>query len=229
MKFVARCAFVMAISGASVPGHAQEVTETRVTQPSSGEASPVVRVQSPDRIFGVVPNYSTVDSAENLQPITTKQTFQMTALGTFDPYVFAFVGVTVGLGQGGAASYGTRYATALADNSIGNFMTSAVLPAVFHQDPRYMALRTGGFLRRATYAATRSAVTRSRSGQTEFNYSELGGNAIAAGVSNIYYAPVDRTVTGTVTRWGMQVLWDTVSNELKEFWPDIHQRMRRHK
>jgi hypothetical protein len=227
MRFVAHCVIGLAVCGMSVPMHAQDVAETRVTQVSSNEATPIARVQSSDRIFGVLPNTLTVDGAENLQPITTKQTFQMTAQGTFDPYVFAFVGVTVGLGQGGDASYATRYATALADNSIGNFMTSAVLPAVFRQDPRYVALRTGGFLRRASYAATRTVVTRSRSGQTQFNYSELGGNAIAAGVSNVYYAPAERTITGTMTRWGMQVLWDTVSDELKEFWPDIHQRMRR--
>jgi hypothetical protein len=228
MKFSARCAFVIALWGASVPAHAQDVAETRVTQVSSDEASPVVRPTSPDRIFGVLPNYLTVEGADNLQPITTTQTFQMTARSSFDPYVFAFIGVTASLGPGGAASYGTRYAKALADNSIGNFMTSAVLPAVFHQDPRYVALRTGGVLHRASYAATRSAVTRSRSGETQFNYSELGGNAMAAGFSNVYYALSDRSITGTVTRWGMQVLWDTVSNELKEFWPDIHQRMRRH-
>jgi hypothetical protein len=51
--------------------------------------------------------------------------------------------------------------------------------------------------------------------------------AIAAGISNAYYAPGDRTVGGTLARWGMQVLWDTVSNELKEFWPDIRRKMRK--
>jgi hypothetical protein len=29
-------------------------------------------------------------------------------------------------------------------------------------------------------------------------------------------------------RWGMQVMWDTLSNEMKEFWPDIHNYLRHH-
>jgi hypothetical protein len=148
----------------------------------------------------------------------------MAALNTFDPYVFPFVGVVAGLNRG-TGSYTDHYATSLADNSIGNFMTSAILPTALHQDPRYFELGHGGFLRRAAYALSRSVVTRSRSGQAQFNYSELGGNAIAAGLSNAYYAPIDRTVNATLTRWGMQVMWDTLSNELKEFWPDIRQKL----
>ena len=71
-------------------------------------------------------------------------------------------------------------------------------------------------------------ITRGRSGQAQFNASEIGGNAIAAIVSNLYYAPSERTVTGTLTRWGMQVMWDTLSNEMKEVWPDIRARLHGH-
>jgi len=35
-------------------------------------------------------------------------------------------------------------------------------------------------------------------------------------------------VAGTMSRWGTQVMWDTVANELKEFWPDIHAKLRKH-
>ncbi len=31
-----------------------------------------------------------------------------------------------------------------------------------------------------------------------------------------------------LTRWGMQVLWDTLSNEMKEFWPDVREKLHRH-
>jgi len=34
-------------------------------------------------------------------------------------------------------------------------------------------------------------------------------------------------VAGTLSRWGMQVMWDTLSNQLKEFWPDVRHRLRR--
>jgi len=30
-----------------------------------------------------------------------------------------------------------------------------------------------------------------------------------------------------LSRWGMQVMWDTLSNELKEFWPDVRRKLHR--
>jgi hypothetical protein len=55
-----------------------------------------------------------------------------------------------------------------------------------------------------------------------------GGNAIAATLSNLYYTASARTLAGTLTRWGMQVMWDTLSNEMKEFWPDIRAKLHHH-
>jgi hypothetical protein len=180
----------------------------------------------PDRVFGVLPNYSTVEGNRQVPPITAGQAFHMAALNSFDPYVFPFVGVVAALGVGqGTTNYTRRYATALADNSIGNFMTSAVLPSLLHQDPRYFELGAGSFWHRAGYAASRSLVTRSRAGRPQFNVSEIGGNGIAALISNAYYQPVDRNALGVVTRWGSQVMWDTLSNELKEFWPDVRRKL----
>jgi hypothetical protein len=136
------------------------------------------------RIFGVLPNYSTVERNTNVPQITTKSTFQMFALGTFDPYVFPFVAFTAGLAQlehdepswgRGIGSYGKRYAMAFSDNAIGNLMTTAVAPTLLHTDPRYYVLGEGGFLHRAGYALSRSVVTRTRGGRETFNFSEIGG------------------------------------------------------
>jgi hypothetical protein len=180
----------------------------------------------PDRVFGVLPNYSTVEGNHQAPPITARRAFTMAALNSFDPYVFPFVGVVAALGVGqGTTNYTRRYATALADNSIGNFMTTAVLPSLLHQDPRYFELGAGSIWHRAGYAASRSLVTRSRSGGAQFNVSEIGGNGIAAMISNAYYQPADRNAIGVLTRWGSQVMWDTLSNELKEFWPDVRRKL----
>jgi hypothetical protein len=182
----------------------------------------------PNRVFGVLPNYSTVEGHRQVPPITTRRAFTMAGLNSFDPYVFPFVGVVAALGVGqGTTSYTRRYATAMADNSIGNFMTTAVLPSLLHQDPRYFELGAGGLWHRVGYAASRSVVTRSRSGGAQLNVSEIGGNAIAAMISNAYYQPADRNALGVLTRWGSQVMWDTLSNELKEFWPDVRRKLHR--
>jgi hypothetical protein len=185
------------------------------------------------RIFGVLPNYASVAPGAPVSRVTTKQTFQLAALNSFDPYVFPFVGVVAGVAQiqnkepqwgQGVSGYARRYGLAFADNTLGNVMTTAVVPSLVGQDPRYFELGEGGVLRRALYAADRSVVIRTRAGKSEFNVSEIGGNALAATVANVYYPRESRTVSDTLGRWGMQVMWDTLSNELKEFWPDLRNK-----
>jgi hypothetical protein len=102
---------------------------------------------------------------------------------------------------------------------------TAIVPTLLKQDPRYFELREGSVWHRAGYAASRTFITKSRSGQNQFNLSGIGGNAVAAAVSNLYCPPEDRSSTQTLTRWGMQVTWDAVANNLKEFWPDIRRKM----
>lgn len=183
---------------------------------------------SNNRLFGVLPNYTTVDGVR-VPNQTTHDSFRAAALGSFDPVVFPFIGVMTLVGNGNAdASYETRYSRAFADNTIGNFMTTAIVPSLTNEDSRYFRRGTGGVFSRLAYAASRSVVTRTRSGAPSFNVSEIGGTAAAAGLSNLYYSPADRTVGATMTRWGTQVMWDTVANELKEFWPDIHSKLHKH-
>jgi hypothetical protein len=192
-----------------------------------------VLAQENNRLFGVLPNYSTVDErpaddGSTMTPaISTRQSFRIASLNSFDPVVFPYVGLMTAFNGNRGSSYGDRYMRAFADNSIGNFMTSAVVPSLTNQDSRYFRSGEGGVFRRIAYAASRSVVTRTRSGRATFNISEVGGNLAAAGLSNFYHDPADRTAGGTMSRWGLQVAGDTLGNELKEFWPDIHAKLHR--
>ena len=184
------------------------------------------------RLFGVLPNYATVDAPPSgagtniVPPITKKQLFHLADMSSYDPAVFPFVALKTSLGAGGSdAAFGNRYATALADNAIANFMKIAVLPSLTNQDSRYYRSGEGGVFRRIVYAARTSVITRTRDGGTAFNISAVGGNLAAAGISNLYYAREDRTVSGTMSRWGSQMMWGVVSRELKEFWPDIRAKL----
>jgi hypothetical protein len=196
--------------------------------------APAVDATPPDygkvggRIFGVLPNYTTVEGAKAIQPASASQKFQMAVKNSFDPYVPPFIAVVAGVGAGqSGVSYGRRYGMALLDNTVGNFMTTAVMPSALGQDPRYFQLGQGSTWRRIGYAASRIVVTRGTSGASQFNLSEIGGNAFAAGMSNLYYPTGDRTLSANLTRWGMQIVWDSLSNELKEFWPDIRAKLHR--
>jgi len=193
---------------------------------ATGDASAVGSTAPSARLLGVMPNYMTVDPA-HVTVQTTHDAYKAASLNTFDPFVYPIVGVQTIFGSGNGSSYATRYSRAFADNAIGNFMTSAVVPSLTGEDSRYYRRGTGGVFSRLAYAASRSVVTRTRSGGTTFNISEIGGNAAAAALSNLYYSPQDRTVGGTAMRCATQIAWDTLANELKEFWPDIHAKLRK--
>jgi hypothetical protein len=75
------------------------------------------------------------------------------------------------------------------------------------------------------YGISRLFVTKTDSGDTRFNYSEIVGNATAAAISNIYHAPEDRTAARNASTLGFLILYDGLSNELKEFWPDIRRKV----
>lgn len=68
-------------------------------------------------------------------------------------------------------------------------------------------------------------VTRTDSGETRFNYSESIGNATAAAISNVYYPAEERTAARNAKTFGFLTLYDGLSNELKEFWPDIRRKL----
>lgn len=183
-----------------------------------------------DRIFGVVPNFATVENGSAVTPLSARQKFTLASLNTFDPFVYPFVGIMALTSHSygsGTVGFVKQYAASLTDNVTGNFMTSAVMPSLLHQDPRYYERGSGPVLHRLAYAASRTAVTRGDSGARQVNVSEIGGTAVAAGLSNLYYPAGKRTVGATLLRCGMQVTWDSLANELKEFWPDIHRRLHR--
>jgi hypothetical protein len=157
----------------------------------------------------------------------------------FDPSEFVLTGFVAALNQAadsnptygqGMAGYGLRYGTAYGDNFVENFMADAILPSLLHQDPRYYQLGRGGFLRRTAHAIGRVFITRSDSGQTQPNYSELGGAFGAAAISTYTYHPrSERSIRDVVGVWGTQMSWDAGTYVLKEFWPDLRKLTRKNK
>lgn len=188
-------------------------------------------IGSNDRIFFTLPNYLTVEKGGQVGPLTTGQKFKIVARGAFDPVELGYFGVIAGISQAensepgygqGAEGYGKRYGATFADGTIENFMVGAVFPSVLRTDPRYFRSGKGGSAHRAVYAISRLFVTRTDSGHSVFNAPEIFGSAFAAGISTYSYHPGnDRTVPNTLSVWGTQIGYDTITVMLKEFWPDI--------
>jgi hypothetical protein len=189
---------------------------------------------SNDRLFFTLPNFLTLENAGQVPPLTSGQKFKVVARSSFDYVEYPWYGLLAGLGQAensesgygqGAQGYGKRYGQTFADGTIENFMTGAVFPSMLHQDPRYFQSGKGTFFHRAVYAVSRIFVTRTDSGHNQFNYSEVLGAGVTAGISNIYHPAGDRTLSNNMTVWGTQVALDTLTVVVKEFWPDIRHKI----
>jgi hypothetical protein len=167
------------------------------------------------------------------KPITAKQKFDIAIADSFDRGTFVLAAAFAGEGQlnksnpsfgNGIGAYGRYFGTAYADLAIGDFMTEAIYPTILHQDPRYFRRGRGSGFSRLGYAAGQIFWTHTDSGRTQFNYSEIAGNATAVAISNAYY-PDGRNVGSAVSKLGSQLGIDMASNILKEFWPDIHKKL----
>jgi hypothetical protein len=202
---------------------------TPATTPTTAPAT------SNDRLFSLIPNFLTLENADKVPPLTSGEKFKTVARGAFDWGQFIWYGMVSGLGQlnnsepgfhQGAEGYGKRYLATFADGTIENFTVGAALPSLFHQDPRFYQKSHGSVLHRLGYAASRIVITRGDSGSTQFNFSEVLGSAMASGISTYSYHPhADRTISNTVSVWGTQVGYDTISIVFKEFWPDIRKKI----
>jgi hypothetical protein len=237
--FLYSCIIMLGLAGIAQP---QAQSPTPAQPQSASEKSSTSQDQQTDkkkndRIFGVIPNYKTVED-EKREPtsLTAGEKFKLGLRDSFDPYAYPAAGIFAGIAMAqnqtksfgqGAAGFGRYYGTAFADQTIGNMMSESVFPVMLHQDPRYfpMSKAGGGFWRRVRYSVSREWITRTDSGKNAFNYSELGGNAVATAISNAYYPSENRTASNNAYKWGQQIALDAFFNVLKEFWPDMRHRL----
>jgi hypothetical protein len=187
--------------------------------------------KQPKRILGIVPNYRAVSANTQLPPLSFKSELWLATQDTFDYSDFIFVGGLAGINMAnksqptfgqGAEGFGKYYWHVFVDGGIENYMTEAIVPAATREDPRYYTLGKGGFVKRTGYAVSRLFITRTNSGGSTFNLSEVVGAGAAAGIGNAYYPAQSNYWVKTYQRWGTQVGLDGVFNVLKEFWPDIN-------
>jgi hypothetical protein len=189
-----------------------------------------------DRIFGVIPNYLTVENPqEHVAPLTVKEKFELFAKETVDPFTFASSAAGAALSQidndnpkygHGAGPYAERFGAAMADVTTQNFFSDAVLASWLHEDPRYF--RRGpefGFWYRVGYALSRVVVTRTDAGTHTFNYAGMIGMSMGIALSNAYYPDASVSASEVGYRFGTSLLASALSNILPEFWPDIDQKV----
>ena len=214
---------------------------TASSAPSTPAAPPSVAPSAPapqdtyegkqsTRILGIIPNYRAVGAGSILPPLSAKGKFVLATQDSFDYSSLLVAGFMAGLGQArnsypefhqGAQGYARYFWHSFADQAVANYFTEFILPSVAREDPRYYTRFHGNFFTRTGYSISRLFVTRSDSGGTTFNFSEIIGNGAGAGISDLYYPSRERTWTKTGQKWVNQVALDGIFNVMKEFWPDV--------
>jgi hypothetical protein len=162
-----------------------------MVRPTDLIAAEQIKAQEKQRLIGVIPNFYT-SYIYDAAPLTSKQKFSLAARGTFDP---------------------------VADGRSSDFLTHAVFPSLFHQDPRYYYQGSGSVKSRLVHAVSSAFVTRSDSGHTEPNYSYFLGDVCSAALSNLYYPQANRGASLVFNRAAVGLAGRVGGNLLHEFLP----------
>ena len=225
------------LSGVLLPGESYEAAEivlpisavtneVRVTASTEQIAQAQVNQEERQRVLGVFPNFY-VAYALNPAPLNSRQKFHLALKSTTDPVAFLTSGVYAGIEQAnndfsgygrGVQGYTQRFAANYADTFIGTMISSAMLPSLLRQDPRYFYKGDGTIFPRALYAIANSVISKGDNGHWQPSYSSIIGGIAAAGISNLYYPARDRhglslTFENTLTGFAS----GAVQNLIQEF------------
>jgi hypothetical protein len=195
------------------------------------------------RLGGVVPNFNAVIDGSNV-PLSAGQKMRASFRSAIDPYQFGLALITSGYGQAtdshasidprngthhgypqGWGGFGERYGANFVDQFNGTIIGNGILPALLHQDARYYRMGTGSFSKRFFYSLSTTVRCKSDKGRWQPNYSNVVGNIISGGISNLYYPKADRGFELTIEQ-GLQVTAEgSIGALLIEFYPDIRKHI----
>ncbi len=179
-------------------------TSVQVTFSRHDLAEEQMHAEEKQRVLGIVPNFY-VSYVWNAEPLTSRQKFRLAWRTSIDPTTFAVAGIIAGIQQWqndfrgygqGSKGYAKRFGAAYGNSFIGTMIGGAILPSMFHQDPRYFYKGTGSVRSRALYAISTAVICKGDNGHWQPNYSNVLGNLAAAGISNAYYPSSDRNGAG---------------------------------
>ena len=217
--------------------HAQTPSDTT---PAPVEAALPASPISNARILGVIPNFQTVsDPTKPYIPLRVRDKWTLFVKESVDPFAFFSSAAGAGISQWhnedprygvGFKPWMQRFGAAQADVTAQNFFSDAVLASLFHEDPRYFRKGPGSpVLHRIFYALSRVAITRRDSGKDGFNFSGVVGTGLGIALSNAYYPP--QSVNGGEMSYRLfsSFTSSALGNLLPEFWPDIKEKLARHK
>ena len=223
-------------SSAGAQGAPANPPDVKPQQKAQGDSD--VKAAEKQRLLGIMPQFQLV-SGGVAKPLTSGQKYNLALHSAIDPFYIAWAFV-IGGGWGevvdsnkgygwGDAGYFKRVGANYADNVNGAIIGNAVLPSLLHQDPRYFRVGTGSFGHRFLHAALSTVVCKGDNGKTQANVSNVAGNFISGGISNLYYPQDERGAKLTLENGLSVTLFGALGGQFLEFGPDINRLVSRHK
>ncbi len=175
-------------------------TDVEVVASSHDVAEAQLGFEEKQRVLGVFPNFY-ASYVWNADPLSARQKFSLAWRFSVDPVAFGMAAVVAAGEQGssslrgygpGAPGYAKRFGATYADGFVSTMIGQAILPAAFHQDPRYFVKGTGSVQARALYAIATAVICKGDNRRWQLNYSNILGNVASAGLANVYYPAANR-------------------------------------
>jgi hypothetical protein len=221
-------------SSSSQPGQSAATEQQPPAQQSQHQtAEEQLKQQKQQRILGIAPAFNT-SYVSNAVSLTAGQKMGLAFRSSIDPFTFGAAFLVAGYHEAldqntgfgwGPEGYFKRAGAAYLDSFNGNMIGNGILPSIFHQDPRYFRLGHGTFHHRMLYAlATVVICKHDNTGRWEPNYSNVGGNIIAGGISNLYYPSQNSGWGQTITNGMIVTAEGGVGSIFQEFWPDLSRK-----
>jgi hypothetical protein len=189
------------------------------------EAEQDVHIEESQRVLGVVPNfYSAFDW--NAPPLNARQKFQLAFRSEIDPITILGAAAIAGgeeykkiySGYGSeVGGFSKRFAAQYTNDFDSRMIGSALLPSLFHQDPRYFYKGTGTIKSRAWYAIRSAFICRGDNGKPEFDFSHIGGDLAAGALSNLYYPESNEGTTLVFTSTLIEIGGMAGTDLIREF------------
>ena len=187
-------------------------------------ATEQVQLEYQQRVLGFIPNFYVVYDKDPA-PLTTKLKFQMAMKVSYDPVSVAGILFMASVNQAadrpayqqGWLGYGQRVGQEAADSFSDILFGGAILPSLLHQDPRYYYQGTGSTNSRLKHALSAPFICKGDNGKSQINFSSMGGDAISASLTNLYYPSADRGASNTIESFVINTAEREVSALLQEF------------
>ncbi len=177
------------------------------------------------------------DAPSTVQPPKQAQKFQTCVDEVRSPLAFDAVDIITGVMRGAELrhvtpgpqpSYTAPHNAVVAQKEFHTFFDKYLYPSSLKPNLRYHPSSGGGFMGRATYAASRIFIVRDDSGKGRLNTSYFLGALTSVAVSTAYRPYWARSSSATFNNFGSTIGSDAGMNLFHEFEPGIRQMVKGH-